>query len=204
MTLNTKNLEHYKELVREEPFLEGENIFLEGLTEKHVCQRYANWLNDKEVCKENSHGRVHNTLEMTRNYVLSVDKAENIAVFAIIAKDGNQHVGNISLGNISWKNKSGEISILIGEKDYWGKGLGTEAYRLVIDYGFRMLDLHRLYSGMTVRNIGMAKVAQNVGMSFEGTSREAFFKDGEFIDIAHYAIINPKHRKKIEVSDENK
>jgi len=184
-----------KALVREEPVLEGSMIRLEGLSPGHVSQRYADWLNDPEVCRENRHGRGDNTVEKTRDYVRSVDKSDNTAVFAIISKEGNKHIGNISLGDISWENGSGEISILIGDKDYWGKGVGREAYELVIAYGFDVLDLHRLYSGMTVRNKAMIKVAERTGMSYEGTSKEAFFKEGEYVDIVRYAVINPAHAK---------
>lgn len=183
-----------KQLVIEEPILAGDTIYLEGLSQKHVCERYAQWLNDKEVCKENRHGRIFNTLEMTRDYVESVDESDTTAAFAILTKKGNKHIGNITLNDISWENNSGEISILIGEKEYWGKGIATEAYKLVIDYGFNILDLHRLKSGMTVRNKTMIKVAEKVGMAKEGVFKNALFKDGEYVDIVQYAIINPKHK----------
>lgn len=189
------NLIEIKEIVREEPKLSGKNIYLEGLSNKHVSEKYAGWLNDKEVCRENSHGRGDNTIEATRKYVESVDRSDTIAAFAIITKKEGIHVGNISLQNISWSNNSGEIAILIGEKSFWGKGISTEAYRLIIDYGFNALGLHRLYSGMTVRNKAMIKVAENAGMSKEGISKDAFLKEGIYMDIVHYAIINPKHKK---------
>lgn len=196
--MDKKNKLNQLEMVRNEPTMTGETIYLEGLTLKHVSERYAQWLNDKEVCKENSHGRVHNTIEMTRAYIESVDNAENIAAFAIMTKKENKHIGNISLGNISWENGSGEISILIGDKDYWGKGAATEAYRLVIHHGFDFIGLHRLYSGMTARNKAMMKVCEKAGMEQEGISKEAFFKDGVYTDIVHYGIINPDHSHKEE------
>lgn len=51
---------------------------------------------------------------------------------------------------------------------------------------------------MIVRNKSMIKVAEKVGMSHEGISKEAFLKDGEYADIVHYAIIKPKYKKKID------
>ncbi|MDP8298560.1 MAG: GNAT family protein [Candidatus Tantalella remota] len=176
-----------------EPVLEGVSIRLESLSDKHVSEKYANWLNDKEVCRENSHGGVVNTVEMTRTYVQSVDKSENIAAFAIIAKAEEKHIGNISLGNISWKNNSGEISILIGDKNYWGKGVGLEAYEMIIAYAFGVLGLYRLYSGMTVRNKAMIKVAEKAGMVYEGISKATLFKNGKYVDIVRYAIVKSNH-----------
>lgn len=185
-----------RELVINEPALEGKIIYLEGLSEKYVSQRYADWLNNKEVCRENRHGSIHNTIDMTKDYVNSVDKSDRNAVFAIITKGDNRHIGNISLNDIVWENNSGEISILVGEKDCWGRGIATEAYRLVIDYGFNMIDLHRIKSGMTIRNKAMMRVAEKACMIKEGIFRDAFFKDGEYIDVVQYAIINPKHKGK--------
>lgn len=190
MSLQICNVEERKRLIREEPTIEGEIIRLEGLGLRHLSKEYADWLNDKEVCRDNRHARVHNTLKMTAEYVKSVDKSDNIAAFAIIAKKEKAHIGNISLINISWENNSGEISILIGNKLFWGKGIATEAYRLVIDYAFNALNFHRLAAGMTVRNIAMQKVAEKVGMLKEGVFKEAFFKDGAYLDVIRYAIIN--------------
>ncbi|KJJ86085.1 acetyltransferase (GNAT) domain protein [Candidatus Omnitrophus magneticus] len=194
MSVLIPSLDKIKKLVIEEPVLESATVYLEGLSFKHVSQSYVSWLNDKEVCRENRHGRGNNTIELTRKYVESVDNLDNIAAFAILAKDTGKHIGNTSLGNISWENNSGEISILIGEKSYWGKGVAKETYRLLIEYGFNQLFLHRLYSGMTVRNKAMIKVAESSGMSKEGIFKEAFYKDGIYVDIVMYGIINPAHK----------
>lgn len=186
-----------RKLVIEEPYLSGENIVLEGLSQKHVSERYAQWLNDKEVCRENRHGRGDNTIDKTKEYVTSVDRSDTVAAFAIIAKKEKRHIGNICIENVSWENNSGEISILIGEKDFWGRGIATEAYKLIIDYGFNTLGLHRLYSGMTIRNKAMIRVAENSGMSKEGVLKDAFFKDGVYVDVVRYAITNPGHKKEV-------
>lgn len=185
-TLNSR-----KKKVTEEPTLTGDAIYLEGISVKHVSQRYVDWLNDKEVCKDNRHGVGDNTIEKTRKYVESVDRSDTDAVFAIIMKDGDKHVGNISLA-VSWENNSGEIAIIIGEKDAWGKGIGGEAYKLVTAYAFKTLGLHRVYSGMTSRNKAMIKVAEKDGMLFEGVAKESFLKDGEYLDIVKYAKLNPE------------
>lgn len=189
-----ENLTARKKKVIEEPVLTGDTIYLEGLSAKHVDQRYADWLNDKEVCRDNRQGVGDNTIEKTRKYVESVDRSDTDAVFAIMTKSDARHVGNISL-RISWENNSGEVYIIIGEKDAWGKGIGGEAYRLVIDYGFKTLGLHRLYSGMTTRNNPMIKVAQKAGMLFEGVLKGSFYKDEEYLDIVKYGILNPADKE---------
>ena len=72
--------------------------------------------------------------------------------------------------------------------------MGTEAYSLIIKFGFEALKLHRLYSGMTLTNKGMIKVSEKSGMKYEGIAREALYKDGTYRDLVHYAIINPNQK----------
>lgn len=161
---------------------------LEPLTKKHVSQSYVNWLNDAEICKDNSHATFPNTEAKTLAYV---EGTSDIA-FAIIwdyQAHPDTHVGNIALQKINWINRSAEISILIGNKDYWGKGVATKAYNLLIKYAFKTLNLNRLSSSQTIRNVGMVKVCEKVGMQKEGIIRQALYKDGEYLDCVTYSIL---------------
>ncbi len=190
-------MEKFRERMKkviDEPELNGDTIRLEGLSLKHVSQRYTDWFNDKEVCRDNRHGQGDNTLEKTARYVEEVDRSGDKAVFAIINMADGRHVGNISL-SISWENNSGEISIIIGEKDVWGRGIGLEAYRLVTEYAFETLGLNRVFSGMTSRNKAMIRVAEKNGMLFEGIEKKVFLKDGEYLDIVKYAKSNTKNKE---------
>jgi pseudaminic acid biosynthesis-associated methylase len=180
------------QFVIHEPTLQGKNISLVGLSPRFISERYARWFNDKEVCKFNRHGQKPYTVSDLRDYVSSADKSSAAAVFAIVTKEGNQHVGNISL-TVSWEQNSGEIAIIIGEKEYWGKGIATEAYRMIIDYGFKVLHLHRIWSGMVKENKGMVSVAGKAGMQKEGIMKDAFYKEAIYHDIIRYAVLNPKH-----------
>lgn len=175
----------------------GNTIYLERISRKHVSRKYVSWLNDKEICKETRHGIRKNTFKKTCAYVDAATKSQNTAVFAIITKDNNVHVGNISL-YVIWEIDSGEISIMIGDKEFWGKGIATEAYKLIIDYGFKVLDLHKLKTGMTLRNKAMMKVAQKAGMKKECILKEdAVLGSGEYVDIVQYFMLNPGHKKGI-------
>lgn len=184
-----------KKFVISEPVLKGRTIYLEGLSGKHVSARYAGWLNDPDVCKETRHGGTRNTVARTRAYVRSVDRSPDTAVFAIMTRNDRKHIGNASLG-VCWGADVAELSIMIGDKEYWGKGVATEAYRLIIDYAFRKLDLHKVKSGMTLTNKGMIRVAERAGMKKECVLREdAFLGTGKYVDIVQYMILNPRHGK---------
>ncbi len=178
------------------PFLTGENIYLSPLTKEDISKDYINWLNDSEVCRDNSHATFPNTYSRTLSYLESVEKSKTEIVFAIRWIKNDTHIGNISVQNINWINRSAEIAIIIGNKKYWNKGAGSEAYRLVIDYSFLTLNLNRLSSGQTVTNTGMINVCEKSGMKKEGILREALYKNGKYTDAVIYSILLKDYIKK--------
>ena len=155
-----------------------------------VKDSYVGWFNDPEVCKYNSHGETRYTLELGREYAARVWSSETDAVFAVVEKENNRHVGNISLQKIDLQNRNAEYAVLIGEKDVWGKGMAKEASKLLIGYGFNELGLHRIYCGTSVRNIPMQRLAASLGFVQEGICKESMFKNGEFVDIVLYGLLN--------------
>jgi [ribosomal protein S5]-alanine N-acetyltransferase len=169
-------------------FLKGERIHLRALMEKDLTSSYLQWLNDEEVCRNNSHAVFPNTEQRMKTYYNSIQNQLNV-VLAIIHSDTDRHIGNVSLLNINWISRNAEFAILMGEKDFWGKGYGKEAARLIVQYGFERLNLHRIYCGTLNGNSGMIKLAASMGMKEEGRRREAIFKNGKYVDILEYGIL---------------
>jgi RimJ/RimL family protein N-acetyltransferase len=97
--------------------------------------------------------------------------------FAIYELDGMRAIGTVGLMSINHLNRTAELGIGIGERDYWGKGLGTEATRLILDYAFNVLSLHnvmlrvfsyneraiRAYRKVGFREIGRRRQSQRIG-----------------------------------------
>ena len=173
----------------------GERVYLRPIELSDADGVYPSWLNDPKVCRYNSHGDTLYTREMAQSYIKSVMDNPNTAVFAICLRDNDRHVGNISLQQISAKNRNAELALLIGDPSVYGKGIGYEAGKLLVEYAFDMLKLHRLYCGTHSENIGMQKLALKLGMSEEGRRREALWKNGIFADIVEYGLINTVSEK---------
>lgn len=170
--------------------LQGDRIYLRALGLSDADGNYPNWLNDPDVCRYNSHGETLYTTEMAREYILHLHNNPSIRAFAICSNDTDTHLGNISLQQISAKNRSAEFAILIGEPAIYGKGIGYEAGKLIIDYAFNTLNLHRVHCGTHIENIGMQNLALKLGMLQEGIRRDALFKNGHFADIVEYGLLN--------------
>ena len=107
---------------------------------KNITSNYQHWFNDKEVTKYNSHGIFpFNPIDGIKDYL----KDPSRIVWAICAPDDDSeylHIGNIALQNINLINRSAEIACVIGEVDYWGKGIMTKALSILIEHGFKKLD----------------------------------------------------------------
>lgn len=169
--------------------LQGNTIYLRPLEIEDANGDYPNWLNDKEVCRYNSHGDTLYTKEMAIEYIKSTQNSSACKVFAICDKCSDKHIGNISLQAISTKNQSAEFAIIIGEKTFWKKGVSKEAGQLLLNYGFEQLNLHRIYCGTSEANIAMQHLALALGMMPEGRRKEAIKKHNKFYDVLEYGII---------------
>lgn len=171
------------------PFIEGNIIDLRPLSMRDVKQDYVNWLNDADVCKYNSHHVFPYTLELAKKYVTDIQTSKSDVVLAIITKDRGKHIGNIALQKIDPVNRSAEYAIVLGDKDYWGKGVAKEASQLILKHGFESLNLHRIHCGTSVKNIPMQNLATALGFEKEGVRKDALYKDGEFVDVIEYGFL---------------
>jgi RimJ/RimL family protein N-acetyltransferase len=117
--------------------------------------------------------------------------AKTETTFVIEAVDGEtaKPIGTIGLHGILTKDHSASFGIAIGEKDYWNKGCGTEAARLLIKYGFEQLNLHRIYSSAHAFNERSLRLHRRVGFKEEGRRREARFKNGVYCDEVEFGLL---------------
>lgn len=161
--------------------------FARGLRESDLDGAYMSWFEDQEVCRYNSHGKFFRTLEYFRNFISDLNH-DNGVVWAICHEvDG--HIGNISLQSVSLINRHAELAILMGAKQHWGKGVGLEAARLLVNHGFFKLNLERVYCGTSANNIGMRRLAERLGMREEGVRRRHLFLEGEWVDMVEYGLL---------------
>ena len=170
-------------------FLNGPRIHLRALTERDLTDTYLQWLNDDEICRNNSHAVFPNTEHKMRVYFEGLKNATQQVVLAIIHTESGKHIGNVALQNINWVSRNAEFAILVGDKEFWRGGYGGEAARLIVDYGFNRLNLHRIYCGTFDNNTGMIKLAGKLKMKEEGLRREAVYKNGIYHNIIEFGVL---------------
>ncbi|MBZ0307061.1 MAG: GNAT family N-acetyltransferase, partial [Anaerolineae bacterium] len=117
-------------------FIEGERLYLRGLTLDDASEKYLGWMHDPAVMQYLESRFYPHSLESLRDFISQMQHDRNNVFLAMVLKDGDRHIGNIKLGPINWIHRFADIGLLIGEKDCWGKGYGTEAIRLLTHYAF--------------------------------------------------------------------
>ena len=171
------------------PFIVGQMIYLRGLEETDLQGPYFQWFNDAEVCRYNGHALFPNSMGRMQEYFSRQATSNSQVVFAIACKASDKHIGNVALQDIDWIARSAEFAIIIGDKDFWGKGVGKEAGELILRYAFQTLNLRRIHCGTHEDNTGMRKLALALGMSEEGRRVKAGFKNDSYFDVIEYGVI---------------
>lgn len=165
----------------------AENYYLRMLSMADVNGAYPTWFEDQEVCKHTSHGKVFKTRADFEDYVNQLSMGDRIVLAICHSSDG--HIGNVSLQNISFVDRTAEFAIVLGDRRHWGKGVGLLAARAIVEHGFRKVNLERIHCGTAVTNIGMQKLAVALGMIEEGRRREHIYLDGERVDVIEYGLM---------------
>ena len=171
------------------PFLIGDKLYLRPLEKTDINGNYVSWLNDAEICQFNSHHFFQYSKEKAEDYIAKVNRSSSEIVLAIVCKENDLHIGNISLQNINLLSRNAELAILLGDKNYWGKGYSKEASKILVNHGFTELNLHRIYCGTSADNLAMQNIAGYLGMHQEGRRLEALYKSGKYVDIVEYGVL---------------
>jgi RimJ/RimL family protein N-acetyltransferase len=169
---------------------EENHVYLKLLSWEELEGNYIQWLNDKEICKYNSHGDTLYTRDMAEAFIRSLADDVSREVYAVYLIKIGLHIGNISLQQIDLRNKQAEIAYLFGEKEHWNKGYAKNAGEILLKHAFEDLALHRIYFGTHVDNYRMRNLGEKLGFLKEGILKEAFFKDGKYNDIIIYGKLN--------------
>ena len=177
------------EVFRDLPTLETERMILRKLRMEDVPDVYA-YASVPEVA-EHVAWDTHTSIDDSKTFVSSVIEQYNnglVSTWGIVEKQSGRVIG--TCGFVYWNidHARSEIGYAIG-REYWGKGMMTEAARAMLEFGFRRMELNRIEARCEVPNIGSARVMEKIGMSYEGLLREQMFVKGRYRDLKMYSIL---------------
>lgn len=177
------------------PFLKGEKIYLQPMDVNFFEPQYLDWVNNDEIIDNMTTLFMPTTEEGLKNYIKDNTNKNNAAFFAIRWKENNKFIGTVKLGEIDWVHRSASLGILIGDKDYRGRGIGTEAVRMMLLYGFRRLNLHWIGAGMVSENIASIKSFKKAGFKTVATIPNKLWYKGRYVDQVVMGITSEEYFK---------
>ena len=139
-------------------------IYLRRLVPDDVTHEYVEWLNNPIVNQYLECRYVVHTIDSVREYVKCLASEDsNEIMYGIFMNSNDTHVGNIKIGPINQKHRHAAVGLLIGNPNYWGKGIATRAIKLVSDILAPQLLIRKLYAGCYSNNIGSYKAFIKAG-----------------------------------------
>jgi len=157
------------------------------------------WVNDEEVmwfwgepCN------IQSLAEVEQWFARLQEAAGASSKQFIIEMEGGTPIGRIFYEHLDTKHRKTEVGIQLGEKEYWGRGYGTDAMITFLDYLFNELRLHRVYLRVQSYNTRALKSYEKCGFVQEGILRDNTFTQGKYYDDLMMGILsdefNQRHR----------
>jgi len=165
----------------------GERLYLSPFdaSDINIYTKWAEWMNDGTVA--DTFGGNHNLVSLA-SAKKTVEELKEYR-FAMVLIDGDVLIGQISLHDVDHLNRNAFLGIVIGGEEHRNKGYGTEAVRLVLDYGFKTLNLHNIMLSVYADNHAAIACYKKVGFQEAGRRREWVFKNGKYIDKIYMDIL---------------
>jgi len=169
--------------------IEGTLVNLRAM-EMADLERNARWINDREVTR---------FLSLRYEMSLAAEEAwmrERVTQpvswqnpsFAIETKDG-RHIGNVNLFNVAAEDRKAELGIMIGEKDCWSKGYGSDAVRTLVRFAFDEMNLNRVQLHTYAYNERAIAAYRKAGFVEEGRMRAFHYTEGAYHDAILMSVL---------------
>lgn len=156
---------------------------------------YQHWLNDFEMLKlVDRRFRPHSSEWITGWYERHASGSGETLIFTIIENGTQRPVGNIALQEVDYRNRTAELGIYIGDVASRGRGFGSEATRLLVNFAFRVLGLQNVMLRVYEYNETAIRVYEKAGFREFGRRHQSQFMDGRFWDVILMECLAPGAR----------
>ena len=157
----------------------GDRIYLSPRNSEDV-ELFTEWLNDFEITDYTGRSGILTTLAWEKKYLEENSSPE--ATFVIVTIEDNKMIGTVSLEDINNINRTATLGIFIGDKDYRDKGYGTEAIKLILEYGFKYMNLNNIKLDLMAFNTRALRCYEKCGFKEYGRRRKCKFVNGKYYD----------------------
>ncbi len=179
-------------------FFSLKEVYLRGIQKEDFTEGLFYWANDQEVTQYMVTGLKPSTkegMEKLYNDTISSIQGGTEVVFAIVERQSGKNIGIVGLYQINQQVRSVEFRILIGDKSFWRKGIGTECTNILVDYAFRNLNLNKVWLGVNEENLGAVKSYEKAGFFREGKLRQEVYRNNKYYDAIRMSLLRNEWEK---------
>ncbi len=168
--------------------LNGRKIILTPISRADLDSTRA-WANDMEMSYEMLRALPVGEYDQEQWYE-RLCRDPSRMVFAVRTKEDDPvHIGNSGFYHIDYLHRRAEFWMLLGNKAYWGKGIGKDVLRCMLRFGFLSLNLNRIYLHVRKGNERAIRIYEGENFTLEGILNEHYFIEGQYVDVAVMAIL---------------
>lgn len=183
--------------------LETERLILRRFVKEDADAMYRNWASDDEVTKYltwPTHSNVKISQMVINDWVNSYSD-KSFYQWAVVWKEKGEPIGSISVVEIKEDTSTVHIGYCIG-KEWWHKGITSEALTAVMDFLFKEAEVNRIEARHDPRNPNSGKVMKKCGMKYEGTLRSADRNNQGLCDACYYAMLKSERKGNLQMQYE--
>ena len=177
----------------EQETLMGRRVFLRPFG-KDDAKYLQKWSNDAELRKLIGEVEPMSEAETERFYE-ELRKDKDRIWFVVVLKENGRVIGETGLLRMFRPWRTTDMTIIIGEREEWGKGYGTEAGHLLLDYAINRLGFHRVSIGVVGFNKRALNFWKRLGFKKEGIERDGYYCDDEYSDFVMMSILEDEFKK---------
>jgi RimJ/RimL family protein N-acetyltransferase len=172
--------------------LEGNTVRLRKL-EPNDLERVLRWINDSEVTQflaaryPMSRAAEERWLER-----MTSQPPEDGLALAIEVRADVRHIGTIGLSAPSREHRRSTLGIMIGDKECWSRGYGTDAVLTLLRHAFEFMNLHRIDLRVWSENERAIACYRRCGFALEGRLRQDLYQSGRYHDVLVMSVLQPE------------
>jgi RimJ/RimL family protein N-acetyltransferase len=169
----------------------GDLVRLVAEDPQKLAEAYSRWQRDSEYWRlMASEAAYTHSIRAVKAWIeKEAEQAPPLYMFLVRALEGDRLIGDVSLEPV--RNGHGDtfVGIGIGERDYWGRGYGSDAMRVILRYAFTELNLHRVSLNVFEYNPRAVRTYKKVGFRHEGHARGVLKRAGQRWDLIFMGIL---------------
>ena len=178
-------MKYFKKLV-------GDRIYLSPRNAEDL-EKFTEWMNDFQITDYTGRSGMLVTLDSEKKYL--EENSSPQSTFVIVTLDKNEMIGTVGLERINDIHRTATLGIFIGNKEYWNNSYGTEAIRLILDYGFNYMNLHSVKLELLSFNERALKCYKKCGFKEAGRIRESRYINGKYYDTIFMDILKSEFKE---------